>query len=32
MLQADTPEAVDFLRDVHGAAVRAVQLRAVRKS
>ena len=32
MLQEDTSEAVDFLRDVHGAAVRAVQLRAVRKS
>lgn len=28
MLQRDTAEAVDFLRDVHGAAVRAVQLRA----
>jgi hypothetical protein len=28
MLQRDTAEAVDFLRDVHGAAVRAVQIRA----
>ena len=31
MLQVDAPEAVEFLRDVHGAAVRAVQLRATRK-
>ena len=31
MLQEDAPEAVDFLRDVHGAAVRAVQLRTARK-
>lgn len=31
LLQEDAPEAVDFLRDVHGAAVRAVQLRAARK-
>lgn len=31
LLQEDAPEAVDFLRDVHGAAVRAVQLRSVRK-
>lgn len=30
MLQRDTAEAVDFLRDVHGAAVRAVQIRASR--
>ena len=28
MLQRDTAEAVDFLRDVHGAAIRAVQIRA----
>lgn len=31
LLQEDAPEAVDFLRDVHGAAVRAVQLRTARK-
>lgn len=31
LLQEDAPEAVEFLRDVHGAAVRAVQLRARRK-
>lgn len=32
LLQEDAPEAVEFLREVHGAAVRAVQLRAARKS
>lgn len=32
LLQEDAPEAVEFLRDVHGAAVRAVQLRARRRS
>lgn len=31
LLQEDAPEAIEFLRDVHGAAVRAVQLRARRK-
>lgn len=31
LLQEDAPEAFDFLRDVHGAAVRAVQIRAGKK-